>query len=93
MTSFDLLSEVEVEEREPIYPAEQVDKLAAPVPKPKVSLDKAPDFTARLQDKSLVAGNKLRLMCSVTGIPSPKVAWFKDGREIVSGEPYLINVS
>ena len=83
----------EVKEPEIIIPVEKVDKLGAPAPKPKLGFDKAPDFTAKLQDKSVVAGNKLRLMCSVTGLPSPKISWFKDGHQIVSGEPYLITVS
>ena len=89
---FSYFLELEVKE-DALISADCVDKLDAPMPKPKVSFDRAPDFTARLQDKSIVAGTKLRLMCSVTGIPSPKISWFKDGREIYSGEPYLITVS
>ena len=82
-----------MKEPELIIPVETADKLAAPATKAKLGFDKAPDFTARLQDKSVVEGNRLRLMCSVTGLPSPKISWFKDGRQIVSGEPYLITVS
>lgn len=59
----------------------------------KSMFDKAPDFTAKLKDKTVATGSSVTLTCSVTGIPEPQITWYKDGRELTSGTQYTIKVS
>jgi len=58
----------------------------------KFTYEKAPEFTAKLQNRSVIEGNQIRLMCSVQGAPNPRITWYKEDQEI-SGIPYLMTVS
>ncbi|VDM08832.1 unnamed protein product, partial [Wuchereria bancrofti] len=44
--------------------------------------DKAPIFQMPLKDCNVLEGDKLTLVCAVTGIPNPLVKWFKDDKTL-----------
>jgi hypothetical protein len=42
-------------------------------------VEKAPEFTVQLQDKSVPLLEKVTFECKVTGLPEPQISWFQDG--------------
>ncbi|EJD74527.1 CAMK/MLCK protein kinase [Loa loa] len=42
--------------------------------------DKAPIFQMPLTDCNLLEGDKLTLVCAITGVPNPSVKWFKNDK-------------
>lgn len=62
----------------------------APIMKYKV--EEAPNFTAKLRDKTVPEFSHVRFMCSVTGLPAPKITWQKDGKDITSNTNFFISV-
>uniref|UniRef100_A0A1I7S955 Muscle M-line assembly protein unc-89 n=1 Tax=Bursaphelenchus xylophilus TaxID=6326 RepID=A0A1I7S955_BURXY len=57
----------------------------------KAPESKAPEFTLKLQDKSVSLKEKVVLECRVTGVPEPTIAWFKDGKPVAqSNEPIKV---
>lgn len=69
-----------------------VDDLAAPGSRRRRSRqDAAPQFTARLHPKRIRVGDTMRLNCSVTGEPEPKVTWYY-GKEQIHNDRYY-NIS
>jgi hypothetical protein len=55
-------------------------------------VEEAPNFTATLRDKTVPEFSHVRFMCSVTGLPAPKIVWKKDGKDITSNSNYFISV-
>ncbi|GFO38542.1 titin [Plakobranchus ocellatus] len=74
--------------RESLEPYEKPSRDESPIKKSRVEV--APDFTAKLKNKSAAEGATVRLNCSVTGIPEPSVRWFRDGQEIFDGHDYTM---
>lgn len=62
----------------------------APIMKYKV--EEAPNFTAKLRDKTVPEFSHVRFMCSVTGLPAPRITWQKDGKDITSNTNFFISV-
>uniref|UniRef100_A0A8I3PWK2 Ig-like domain-containing protein n=1 Tax=Canis lupus familiaris TaxID=9615 RepID=A0A8I3PWK2_CANLF len=50
--------------------------------------DIAPFFTKPLRNVASVVGSACRLDCRIAGSLPMRVAWFKDGRELASGDKY-----
>ena len=42
----------------------------------------APEFSVPLENVFVKEGEDVKLECKVTGSPTPKVIWLKDGREV-----------
>lgn len=61
-------------------------------PSIKYHLETAPDFTVKMKNRTVDEGSYVKMMCSVTGIPSPDIRWFKDGEEIFDGDHFHIKV-
>ncbi|XP_044207095.1 myosin-binding protein C, cardiac-type isoform X3 [Thunnus albacares] len=49
---------------------------------------KAPKFTHPLVNRSIIAGYNATLSCSVSGIPKPKVTWYKNKMDISNEAKY-----
>lgn len=75
----------------PLYAAELSRLSEAPTMKYKV--EEAPNFTAKLRDKTVPEFSHVRFMCSVTGLPAPRIIWKKDGKDITNNSNYFISVS
>ena len=56
-------------------------------------IETKPNFTATLKDKSVTEGGHIKFLCSVTGIPAPRVSWERNGRDITNDSRYIICVS
>jgi len=61
-------------------------------PMRKFKIETPPNFTAKLKSKTVTAGNSIKFMCTVTGIPNPKVTWYRDNRDVTKESRYLIRV-
>lgn len=61
-------------------------------PMRKFKIETPPNFTAKLKSKTVTAGNSVKFMCTVTGIPNPKVTWYRDNRDVTKESRYLIRV-
>lgn len=55
---------------------------------PLTDRDIAPFFTKPLRNVASVVGSTCRLDCRIAGSLPMRVAWFKDGRELASGDKY-----
>ncbi|KAF4519135.1 hypothetical protein B566_EDAN007408 [Ephemera danica] len=55
--------------------------------------DAAPHFSMRLRDRRVQLTYPVRLTCQVTGQPTPKVTWHKDGEAIKLGDRYIASSS
>ena len=51
-----------------------------------VVLGTEPQFTTQPQNTSRPLNSVLTLSCSVTGIPSPRVVWYKDSQPVTDGD-------
>ncbi|KAK6109169.1 Immunoglobulin I-set domain family protein [Brugia pahangi] len=54
-----------------------------------IESDKAPIFQMALKDCNVLEGDKLTLVCAVTGIPNPLIKWFRDDK-ILNETDYTI---
>ena len=75
----------------PLYAAETSRLSEAPSMKYKV--EEAPNFTATLRDKTVPEFSHVHFMCSVTGLPAPKISWQKDGKDVSNNSNFFISVS
>lgn len=91
------ITEAQVEEtaysfpRPPVYES-VIGKMAEPRAMKEVKHTVAPNFTGMLRDKAVPVGAHVKLLCSVTGIPEPRIVWYKDGNEITD-DHYVVTVS
>lgn len=92
MTLLILLATEQKEKDSFLFPASKADLFGAAPESKKYTYEKAPEFTAKLQNRSVIEGTQIRLMCSVQGAPNPRITWYKDDQEI-GGIPYLTTVS
>ena len=46
----------------------------------------SPNFITRPFNKTVIEGATVTLLCEATGNPTPKIAWIKDGKTVVSGD-------
>ncbi|XP_052825204.1 twitchin isoform X2 [Octopus bimaculoides] len=60
------------------------------VEKPK---DIPPSFTFDLRERLIQLGVGFKLLCTVAALPHPKVTWLKDGKEIKTGDHYMVTYS
>lgn len=60
-------------------------KILAEVDSFQESPDKAPSFTFPLRDRFLQEGVGVKLICTVDAKPTPKITWYKDGKEVRGG--------
>ncbi|KAK3083179.1 hypothetical protein FSP39_015849 [Pinctada imbricata] len=70
------------------YHYESAQILEAPIMRYK--MEEPPNFTAKLRDKTVPEGSHVRFMCSVTGIPPPRITWFHDRKDITKESNYFI---
>ena len=49
-----------------------------------------PDFIKNLKSVDVLEGTPSTLECTVTGIPSPTISWFKDDQNIDNDANYII---
>lgn len=61
-------------------------------PTMKYRVEEAPNFTAKLRDKTVPEFSHVRFMCSVTGLPAPRITWQKDGKDITNNTNFFISV-
>uniref|UniRef100_A0A0B7BN15 Uncharacterized protein n=1 Tax=Arion vulgaris TaxID=1028688 RepID=A0A0B7BN15_9EUPU len=59
--------------------------------KPKEEI--SPNFNFDLRPRIIQASTEFKLICCVQAHPTPKVQWYKDGREINDGDHYTIQYS
>lgn len=45
-----------------------------------------PSLSTKPSDQIIVENEELRLQCSATGNPTPKITWIKDGKTVAQGE-------
>ena len=53
----------------------------------------APTFASRLKSKWIFEGETALFTCSVNGLPTPEVFWFKDGRPLNDGDGGHIRIT
>ncbi|EYB87861.1 hypothetical protein Y032_0256g374 [Ancylostoma ceylanicum] len=53
----------------------------------------APRFNPGLQDKTVSAGQSIRLSCTVDAVPKAGIVWYKDGLPLRSGGRFTISAS
>ncbi|CAG2187953.1 Myosin light chain kinase, smooth muscle,Myosin light chain kinase family member 4,Death-associated protein kinase 2,Myosin light chain kinase 3,Death-associated protein kinase 1,Death-associated protein kinase 3,Myosin light chain kinase 2, skeletal/cardiac muscle [Mytilus edulis] len=59
-------------------------------PMRRFKIETPPNFTAKLKDKTVSVGNSVTFTCTVTGIPNPKVTWYRDDRDVTKESRYLV---
>ena len=59
----------------------------------RFKIETPPSFTAKLKDKTVSAGKSVTFSCTVTGIPNPKITWYRDDRDVTHETRYNIRVS
>lgn len=74
---------------QPIRPT-IADTTEAPVRRFKIETE--PNFTAKLRDKTIPVGKSMTFTCTVTGIPNPKITWYRDGRDVTKESRYIVRV-
>ncbi|XP_069108405.1 myosin light chain kinase, smooth muscle-like isoform X3 [Argopecten irradians] len=53
-------------------------------------IETEPNFTATLKDKSATVGTHVKMLCSITGIPAPRVIMYHNDRDVTGDDHYMI---
>ncbi|KAI0984835.1 hypothetical protein GJ496_004613 [Pomphorhynchus laevis] len=67
-------------------------RVRIPIETSWVEETRGPSFTYQLRSRVVAAGQPVKLMCTYSGIPTPKITWFKDDQPMLqSGYNYEIS--
>ncbi|CAL8088024.1 unnamed protein product [Calicophoron daubneyi] len=58
-------------------------------PRPASEIIQPPQFIRPLHNAEVTEGQKIRLECTVSGIPSPKIKWLKNGLPLMRSNAYV----
>ena len=78
----------EVQISEELLHIEQFSTSINPPPRPPPPTPISPQFKELLKDIVLMEGQKCILRANVSGLPNPKITWFKDGVSVIGNTDY-----